>query len=99
AAKASFDTARALFEQIGARLDAREVDLARRTTRPNGLTEREIEVLCLIAQGHPNKQIAAQLDLSTKTVSRHLTNIFNKIGVTSRTAATAFAFQHRLVQR
>ena len=51
----------------------------------------------LIAAGHTNKQIAAELFLSEKTVSRHLSNIFAKIGVTSRSAATAFAFEQGLV--
>jgi DNA-binding NarL/FixJ family response regulator len=97
AANLSFATARTLFEQIGASLDARGIASARRPERPCGLTEREVEVLCLIADGRTNKEIAAQLHLSAKTVSRHLTNIFNKIGVTSRAAATAFAFEHRLI--
>jgi DNA-binding NarL/FixJ family response regulator len=54
-------------------------------------------VLRLIAAGRTNKEIAADLFLSEKTVSRHLSNIFTKIGVTSRAAATAFAFEHQLV--
>ena len=99
AAKESFSRARALFEQIGARLDASAIEPAERTLRPAGLTEREIEVLCLIAAGQANKEIAANLHLSAKTVSRHLTNIFNKIGVTSRAAATAYAFEHDVVGR
>jgi len=99
AAKESFAKARALFEQIGAHLDARGIDSARGTRRASGLTEREVEVLRLIAAGLANKEIAAQLQLSAKTVSRHLTNIFNKIGVTSRAAATAYAFEHHLISR
>jgi DNA-binding NarL/FixJ family response regulator len=63
------------------------------------LTAREVEVLQLIAAGHANKEIAAQLFLSEKTVSRHLSNIFTKIGVSSRAAATAFAFEQQLVGR
>jgi ATP/maltotriose-dependent transcriptional regulator MalT len=96
AAKESFARARALFEQVGALLDAQDVDASWRTRRPAGLTEREVEVLRLVASGQANKEIAAQLHLSAKTVSRHLTNIFNKVGVTSRAAATAFAFEHDL---
>ena len=99
AADESFVRARALFEQIGARLDALDLDAPRRPSRPARLTEREVEVLLLIASGQANKQIAAQLHLSAKTVSRHLTNIFNKIGVTSRAAATAFAFEHHLISK
>jgi ATP/maltotriose-dependent transcriptional regulator MalT len=96
AADQSFATARALFGQIGASLDASGIEPTGRAKRPCGLTEREIEVLGLIAHGRANKAIAAQLHLSPKTVSRHLTNIFNKIGVTTRTAAAAFAFEHHL---
>ena len=96
---ASFARARALFEQIGAHLDARGIDAAPRTHRPAGLTEREVEVLCLVAAGQSNKEIAARLHLSAKTVSRHLTNIFNKTDVTSRAAATAFAFEHHLIAK
>jgi DNA-binding NarL/FixJ family response regulator len=65
---------------------------------PAGLTEREAEVLRLVAAGLTNNEIAARLFLSAKTVSRHLSNIFTKIGVTSRAGATAFAFEHDLVE-
>lgn len=98
AAIASFARARLLFEQIGARLDASGMETVRRSHRPAGLTEREVEVLCLVAAGHTNKEIAASLHLSAKTVSRHLTNIFTKIDVPSRAAATAFAFEHHLIE-
>lgn len=98
AAATSFAAAESLFDQIGVRFDARQVrDQPGRRPLPAGLTEREAEVLRLIAAGRTNKEIAAELFLSTKTVSRHLSNIFTKIGVTSRSAATAFAFEHRLV--
>ena len=62
-----------------------------------GLTAREVEVLRLVARGRSNPEIAAALVLSEKTVARHLSNIFTKLNVTSRTAAAAFAFEHRLV--
>ena len=97
---ASFAAAEALFEQIGARIDARatrDSSAGRTVDAPAGLTAREVEVLVLIAAGHTNKEIAAELFLSEKTVSRHLSNIFAKIGVTSRSAATAFAFEQGLV--
>lgn len=64
---------------------------------PGGLTPREIEVLRLVAAGRTNPEIAAMLVLSEKTVARHLSNIFTKINVTSRTAAAAFAFENRVV--
>ena len=63
---------------------------------PRGLTAREVEVLRLVAAGKTNPEIAGMLVLSEKTVARHLSNIFNKIDVTSRTAAAAFAFEKRL---
>jgi DNA-binding NarL/FixJ family response regulator len=73
-------------------------DLTSRRSRPGGLTEREAEVLQLVAAGLTNREIAAEMYLSAKTVSRHLSNIFTKIGVSSRAAATAYAFEHRIVE-
>jgi DNA-binding NarL/FixJ family response regulator len=61
------------------------------------LTPREIEVLRLVAAGKTNKSIADALAISEKTVARHLSNIFVKLDLPSRAAATAYAFQHRLV--
>lgn len=63
---------------------------------PGGLTPREVEVLRLVAAGKTNPGIAAILVLSEKTVARHLSNIFTKLGVTSRTAAAAYAYQHHI---
>jgi ATP/maltotriose-dependent transcriptional regulator MalT len=97
AATASFTAAAALFDRIGARLDAQLVFGGDKPLRPAGLTEREVEVLRLIAAGLTNNEIAGELFLSAKTVSRHLSNIFTKIGVSSRAGATAFAFEHHLV--
>jgi ATP/maltotriose-dependent transcriptional regulator MalT len=94
-ARESFAAARALFDQIGVRLDE-GADRGDQRRLPAGLTGREAEVLQLVASGLSNKDIAAALHLSAKTVSRHLSNIFTKIGVSSRAAATAFAFEHRL---
>jgi ATP/maltotriose-dependent transcriptional regulator MalT len=95
----SFAAAAQLFDQIGARLDADQVLGGTKRPLPSGLTEREVEVLRLIAAGLTNNEIASELFLSAKTVSRHLSNIFTKIGVTSRAGATAFAFEHHLVTR
>lgn len=98
-AAASFEAAGALFEQLGATLDLRNLREITSTSPelPAGLTRREVEVLQLVASGMTNKQIAGALFLSGKTVDRHLSNIFAKINVASRSAATAFAFEHRLV--
>ena len=66
-------------------------------TAPDGLTAREVEVLRLVAVGRSNAQIATALVLSEKTVARHLSNIFGKLEVGSRTAAAAYAFERHLV--
>jgi DNA-binding CsgD family transcriptional regulator len=63
----------------------------------HGLSARELEVLLLVAAGKTNKLIAAQLFLSEKTVDRHMSNIFAKLNVPTRAAATAWAYQRRLV--
>jgi DNA-binding NarL/FixJ family response regulator len=63
----------------------------------HGLTPRELTVLRLVATGRTNAQIATELVLSVKTVHRHVSNIFAKLDVPSRTAATAWAFRHRLL--
>jgi ATP/maltotriose-dependent transcriptional regulator MalT len=99
AATASFDAAARLFDRIGARLDAREALSDHKPTLPAGLTEREAEVLRLVGGGLTNNEIATELFLSPKTVSRHLSNIFTKIGVSSRASATAFAAEHHLLAR
>jgi DNA-binding NarL/FixJ family response regulator len=68
-----------------------------RTAAPGGLTAREVEVLRLVASGKSNQEIAGALYLSDRTVARHLSNIFTKIDASSRTAAAAYAYEHRLV--
>lgn len=64
----------------------------------HGLTARELEVLALVATGRTNRAIATELFISEKTVARHVSNIFAKLAVTSRAAATAFAYEHRLLR-
>jgi DNA-binding NarL/FixJ family response regulator len=72
--------------------------MLRRAPRlPDGLTEREAQVLALVAAGRTNRQIAEALVISHKTVARHLSNIFVKCGLTTRAAATAYAFEHDLL--
>jgi DNA-binding NarL/FixJ family response regulator len=63
----------------------------------HGLTARELEVLRLVSAGKSNRAIAAELVISEHTVARHLQNIFRKLDVTSRTAASAFAYEHGIV--
>lgn len=84
------------FTELGAEPARREVERLLSTGLPDGLTAREVEVLRLVATGRSNPQIAAGLFLSEKTVARHLSNIFTKTGVTSRTAAAAYAHEHDL---
>ena len=67
------------------------------STYPDGLTAREVEVLRLVAQGLTNEQVAQRLLISPRTVDTHLTSIYSKIGVSSRSAATRYAMQHHLV--
>jgi DNA-binding CsgD family transcriptional regulator len=90
--------ARAAFERLGAAADAAATAqrLGERTDMPGGLTEREAEVLRLVAAGRSNRQIATELVISEHTVARHVQNIFAKLAVSSRSAATAFAFEHGL---
>ncbi|MGI8627390.1 MAG: LuxR C-terminal-related transcriptional regulator [Geodermatophilaceae bacterium] len=83
--------------ELGAKLQTRLLDQRRRNAELlGGLTAREIEVLAQITQGATNKEAAAALFISEKTVGRHLANIFIKLGVKSRTAAAAWANEHRL---
>ena len=92
------ETASRVFRERGAAPAAAEAAaLLGDTAVVGGLTAREVEVLRLVARGRSNPEIAAALVLSEKTVARHLSNIFTKLDVTSRTAAAAFAFEHRLV--
>jgi DNA-binding CsgD family transcriptional regulator len=100
-AASSFDAAAAIFERLGAEADAARARGLRegKTALPDRLTAREAEVLCLVSSGRTNKEVAAELFLSEKTVARHLSNIFCKIGVSTRAGATAYAFEHDLVSR
>ena len=66
-------------------------------TRPAGLTEREVDVLRLIARGNVNKQVAVALGISPKTVGRHIEHIYAKAGVSTRAGATLFAMEHGLL--
>jgi DNA-binding CsgD family transcriptional regulator/tetratricopeptide (TPR) repeat protein len=94
------DAARRIFELLGAAPSVASVDaLAGAAERDgsHGLTPRELEVLRLVATGKSNREIASALVISEHTVARHVQNIFTKLGVASRTAAGAFAFEHELV--
>ena len=94
------DAARAVFVDLGAGQALRSIEALMASEargRADGLTPREVEVLRLVAAGKTNRLIALDLFLSEKTVARHVSNIFAKLGVSSRAAATAFAYQHEIV--
>jgi ATP/maltotriose-dependent transcriptional regulator MalT len=105
AAQMELDAARWAFARLAAEQDLARVEALVDPGRPgdavtparHGLTAREVEVLRLVAAGGTNRAIAADLFLSEKTVARHLSNIFTKLGLPSRAAATAFAYQHGLL--
>ena len=90
------NAARQVFAQLGAVPDLTRVDAYTRkrpVADPSGLSRREVEVLRLVAAGKTNQAIATELFLSERTVERHVSNILTKLGVGSRTAAAAYAFE------
>lgn len=92
--------ARDVFRQLGAAPDLARVEALSQKKSPtlaSPLTTREVQVLKLVARGMTNRGIAGKLGISEKTVARHLSNIFNKLDLSSRAAATAYAYQHELV--
>jgi DNA-binding CsgD family transcriptional regulator len=92
------DAARAEFVRLGAAADARHAtSLLRPGSAPRVLTEREVEVLKLVASGKRNRDIAAELHLSEHTVARHMQNILTKLGVSSRAAAISHAMEQSLL--
>ena len=100
AAAMEFDAARWSFAELGAAPDlARVQEFTHSATAApaHGLTARELEVLRLVATGKTNRMIAADLFLSERTVARHVSNIFGKLGLSSRAAATAYAYERELV--
>jgi DNA-binding CsgD family transcriptional regulator len=97
-AAAEFGAARHVFEELGAQPEIRRLDsLLGEPSPPGGLTPREIDILRLVATGKTNRAIGDELVISEKTVARHVSNIFDKLGVSSRAAATAYAYDHRLL--
>jgi len=99
-ARLELEAARSTFSHLGAAPDRVEVEALSGTEgpgKPHDLTPRELEVLRLLASGATNRSIAEKLVLSQRTVDRHVSNIFAKLGVTTRSAATSHAYRHRLV--
>ena len=94
------DAARGVFDRLGAVPDVSRVDslsASAQAASVHGLTQRELQVLRLVAGGATNRSIAAELVLSERTIDRHVSNIFAKLLVSSRAAATAYAYEHDLV--
>jgi DNA-binding CsgD family transcriptional regulator len=99
-AELELSAARRVFDELGAKLDVAAVEhLGSKAARPpkSPLSEREVEVLRLVATGKTNRAIAEALRISEKTVARHVSNIFTKLSLPSRAAATAYAYEHKLV--
>jgi len=100
AAAMELDAARATFRKLGAADLTRVHELSGETsTSRGGLSSREVEVLRLLSAGKTNRAIAADLFISEKTVARHVSNIFTKLGLSTRAAATAYAYEHGLRTR
>ena len=99
AAALELDAARWAFERLGATPDLARLDAVRTaaTAGTPGLSTRELQVLRLVASGRTNREIGAELHISERTVERHVSNIFSKLDVASRAAATAYAYRHQLV--
>jgi DNA-binding NarL/FixJ family response regulator len=98
-ARMEIEGARDAFRQLGAEPDRQRAEsllASPARERASGLTDREVELLARLATGKTNREIGAELHISEKTVARHVSNIFNKIGVSSRAAATAYALKHDL---
>jgi len=97
-AELEFQAARGVLEELGAGPDLEHLARLAGAPRPGGLSRRESEVLTHVAAGKTNRAIAAELFISEKTVARHVSNIFTKLGLSSRAEATAYAFKHGLVR-
>jgi DNA-binding NarL/FixJ family response regulator len=99
-AEMELDAARSVFEGLAAAPDVRRVMELSQVGAPGGaggLTAREVQVLSLIATGKTNRAVATELVISEKTVASHVSHIFTKLNLTSRAAATAYAYEHDLV--
>jgi DNA-binding NarL/FixJ family response regulator len=93
-----FEAARSALDELGARPDLERLARLAGSSRPGGLSPRESEVLAHVAAGKTNRAIATELFISEKTVARHVSNIFSKLGLSSRAEATAYAYKHGLAR-
>lgn len=102
AAEFEFDGARQFFQRVSARPDLERVDALRQAARKSDtsvLSAREQQVIALVATGKTNREIARQLSISERTVDRHVSNILLKLNLPTRSAATAYAYEHDLIGR
>jgi DNA-binding CsgD family transcriptional regulator len=98
-AQIELEAARQTFAELGARQDLDSVEIRMHTRSPmKGLSDRELQVLRLIAAGRTNRSIASELFVSERTVHRHVSSIFDKLRVRSRAEAAAYAVEHHLLQ-
>jgi DNA-binding CsgD family transcriptional regulator len=97
-AELEFEAARTALEALGARPDLERLARLAGSPRPGELSRREREVLTLVATGRTNRAIASELFISEKTVARHVSSIFTKLGLASRAEATAYAYKHGLAR-
>jgi DNA-binding NarL/FixJ family response regulator len=97
-AELELEAARSALEELGAGPDLERLARLSGSARPGGLSPREAEVLALVAAGKTNRAIAAELVISEKTVARHVSNIFTKLGLSSRAEATGYAYKHGLAR-
>jgi DNA-binding NarL/FixJ family response regulator len=97
-AELELEAARSALEELGARPDLERLARLSGSARPGGLSPREAEVLALVAAGKTNRAIASELVISEKTVARHVSNIFTKLGLSSRAEATGYAYKHGIAR-
>ncbi|MFQ6027770.1 MAG: LuxR C-terminal-related transcriptional regulator [Dehalococcoidia bacterium] len=90
---------RPLTERVQSRLEGIEWSASAAPAYPDGLTQREVEVLNLVAQGKSNREIGVELVISESTARRHVSNIYDKIGVSNRAEATRYALEQQLLSR
>jgi DNA-binding NarL/FixJ family response regulator len=94
------DAARSIFARLGAGPDLARIDTLTNSIasiNTHRLTARDLQVLRLVAAGRTNASVAAELALSERTIERHLSNIFTKLDLSTRTAAAAWAYEHGLI--
>jgi DNA-binding NarL/FixJ family response regulator len=97
-AELEFEAAHNVLGELKAVPDIGRLARLAGSARPGGLSKRECEVLTLVAAGKTNRAIASELFISDKTVARHVSNIFTKLGLSSRAEATAYAYKHGLAR-